>query len=54
MIYVVTHNNIEIPFNKDNYQLPQVGFCEDITIIILGDNISEKNARYCEFTGLFW
>lgn len=56
-IYVMTHKAIE-PINDDLYHIlhvgkkgkPDLGFQGDDT----GDNISEKNASYCELTGMYW
>lgn len=56
-IYVMTHKKIEqIP---DELYIPlQVGKAgkEDFGYMgdDLGDHISEKNARYCELTGMYW
>ena len=57
-IIVATHKAYEMP--KDPMYLPihvgaegkdlELGFTKDNT----GDNISAKNANYCELTGLYW
>ncbi|MBR1443325.1 MAG: DUF4422 domain-containing protein [Firmicutes bacterium] len=56
-IIVATHKNYEMP--NDNIYIPiqvgaegkkPLGYTPDNT----GDNISVKNANYCELTGLYW
>lgn len=57
MIYIATHKKFEEP-KLDGYRVLQVGaegkpdleYQRDNT----GDHISEKNANYCELTGLYW
>ena len=57
MIYIATHKLFSSP-NLEGYIPIQVGaegktdlgFIKDNT----GDNISSKNAHYCELTGLYW
>lgn len=56
-MYIVTHKQVELPQEK-GYMPIVVGnnnvyyseFVRDNT----GDNISEKNANYCELTALYW
>ena len=57
-IYIATHKNFKVP-NLDKIYIPlqvgasgkkNLGYLKDNT----GDNISEKNANYCELTGLYW
>lgn len=56
-IIIATHKTYQMP--KDNMYLPlqvgaegkaDLGYVKDNS----GDNISEKNANYCELTGLYW
>lgn len=56
-IIIATHKKYEMP--KDDMYLPihvgakdkeEIGYTKDCT----GDNISEKNAHFCELTGLYW
>lgn len=59
-IYVATHKPIE-KFGDDCYQLIHVGAAQHPKSQILGaisdndavDNISDKNDKYCELTGLY-
>lgn len=57
-IYIATHKQFEMP-HVDNCYLPlqvgrevkeDLGYLPDNT----GENISEKNAHYCELTGMYW
>lgn len=54
---VVTHKQTDIP-NIDGYKPIVVGknnvFFEDMYRDNSGDNISDKNANYCELTALYW
>lgn len=57
MIYIATHKPFEdLKFN--NYCPLQVGAEGKISLGYLkdntGDNISSKNANYCELTGVYW
>lgn len=58
-VYVVTHKDYKKP-NIDCYKTLLVGAIkghilgEDVFNDNTGDNISEKNANYCELTGLYW
>ena len=59
MIYVITHKKIECDFTDEKiYRILHVGTPEDTDYTYLnddvGDNISSKNAYYCELTGLYW
>lgn len=56
-VIIATHKKYEMP--EDELYLPvhvgkegkiEIGYVGDNT----GDNISEKNASYCELTGLYW
>jgi hypothetical protein len=56
-IIIATHKTYQMP--KDSMYLPlqvgaegkaDLGYVKDNS----GDNISEKNANYCELTGLYW
>ncbi len=57
-LYIITHKNFECKINAKGYKTIQVGAykghisadCFDDW----GDNISAKNANYCELTGLYW
>lgn len=57
MIYIATHKKFDVP-NLEGYCALQVGaegkndfgYLKDN----IGNNISEKNANYCELTGLYW
>ncbi len=57
-IYIATHKPYIMP--KDDMYIPlQVGATgketiEDYVRDDTGENISEKNANYCELTGLYW
>ncbi len=57
MIYIVSHKNVPLP-KRVGYQPIQVGgAAEDFPGYIrddTGDNISGKNANYCELTALYW
>lgn len=57
MIYIVSHKNVALP-KRIGYQPIQVGFDRaDFPGYIrdnTGDNISDKNASYCELTALYW
>lgn len=57
MIYIVSHKNIPLP-KRMGYQPIQVGAgVEDYPGYVrdnTGDNISAKNANYCELTALYW
>lgn len=58
-IIVATHKKYWMP-NDDIYLPMQVGaegktpFGDGFTSDNTGDNISDKNANYCELTGLYW
>lgn len=59
MIYIITHKIFEPYFiDKKHYQVLHVGMNNNLKIDYLrddtGDNISEKNANFCELTGLYW
>ena len=57
-VYVITHKPTKIKSDDSVYTLLQVGAknkkhfcsCTDDT----GNNISEKNATFCELTGMYW
>lgn len=56
-IYIVTHKQVELPKEKGyipivvgNNNVHYSEYVRDNT----GDNISEKNANYCELTALYW
>lgn len=56
-IVVATHkpywmpaDNVYLPLHVGKWGKKSVGFAGDDT----GDNISHKNANYCELTGLYW
>lgn len=57
-IYVISHKINQMP--KNNIYIPmQVGFAEENFEGFLRDNsgednIADKNANYCELTGLYW
>ena len=57
-IYVVTHKNFDTKILKEGYKVIKVGnLQEQIPDSIednTGDNISDKNANYCELTALYW
>ena len=57
MIYIASHKNIPLP-KRMGYQPIQVGgAAEDFPGYVrdnTGDNISEKNANFCELTALYW
>ena len=48
-IYLPVHVGAEGKINKEGNEL-DLGFVKDNT----GDNISNKNASFCELTGLYW
>lgn len=48
-VYLPLHVGAENKFDKDGNSL-DLGYVKDNT----GDNISNKNASYCELTGLYW
>lgn len=54
-IFVISHKKIEIELGKQ-YVPVQVGNAEDLNYLRdnTGDNISERNANYCELTGIYW
>ena len=56
-IYIMSHKNFEVPFEKGYLPL-QVGSEGSIDLGYLKDNsgnqISEKNKSYCELTGMYW
>lgn len=55
-IYIVSHKEIE-PINLPNYQVIGVGNCPKVNGYVYdntGDNISTKNASFCELTALYW
>ena len=59
MIYVITHKKIECDYlDEKHYKILHVGPSTDMDVAYLsdsdGDNISIKNANYCELTGLYW
>lgn len=57
MIYIATHKKFNVP-NEPGYIPIQVGTEGKTKLGYLvdntGDNISVKNANYCELTGLYW
>lgn len=57
MIYIATHKEFTAPVTK-GYSPLQVGAAEKKHLGYLtddtGDSISEKNANYCELTGVYW
>ena len=59
MIYIITHKVFDPYFeDKENYKILHVGqnnnFNNDYLKDDIGDNISNKNANFCELTGLYW
>lgn len=58
-VYIVTHKKFDMPVQK-GYKTILVGACkghilgEDVLNDDVGDNISDKNANYCELTGQYW
>ena len=59
MIYVITHKKFDDSFiDKEHYKILHVGTNDNCKSYYLrddtGNNISEKNANYCELTGLYW
>lgn len=57
-VYIITHKKYEKKFHNEGYKDLLVGaykghvfgdYYDDY-----GENISEKNANYCELTGLYW
>ena len=57
MIYIVTHKRVDLPKLK-GYRAIQVGSAEEDFPGCLrddtGDNISDRNAGYCELTAMYW
>lgn len=57
MIYIAAHKKFDVP-NQPGYIPLQVGAEGKASLGYLadntGDNISRKNANYCELTGLYW
>ena len=57
MIYIVTHKRVDLPKLK-GYRAIQVGDAADSFPGCLrddtGDNITDKNANYCELTAMYW
>lgn len=59
MIYIITHKKFKNYFNDEiNYRILHVGNNKDYDMRYLldsvGENISSKNAYFCELTGLYW
>lgn len=59
MIYVITHKKFDDSIlDNEKYKVLHVGKNNDYKHYYLrddiGDSISEKNANYCELTGLYW
>lgn len=59
MIYVITHKEFDFSIlDSTYYRVLQVGQGKKCTGVELwddtGENISKKNAYYCELTGLYW
>lgn len=58
-IYILTHKPFSAPC-EEGYKTILVGaykghiLGEDVSNDDIGDNISEKNANYCELTGIYW
>lgn len=48
--YQMPKDNIYLPLHVGHAGKPDIGFQGDDT----GENISTKNANYCELTGLYW
>lgn len=48
--YWMPDDDIYLPLHVGHYGKDSFGICGDDT----GDNISDKNAHYCELTGLYW
>lgn len=48
--YRMPDDDMYLPLHVGHYGKSDIGFQGDDT----GDNISEKNANYCELTGLYW
>ena len=57
MIYIVTHKRVDLP-KLAGYRAIQVGGAADAFPGCLrdntGDNISGRNANYCELTAMYW
>lgn len=53
--YIITHKKFDLP-QVDAYVPVQVGNGKDLGWLRdnSGDNIAEKNANYCELTGIYW
>ena len=59
MIYIITHKEFEPVVNEDFYETLLVGAYEKESNIYklldsTGNNISSKNANFCELTGIYW
>ncbi len=48
--YWMPQDDIYLPLHVGSAGKPSIGFTRDDT----GDNISEKNPKFCELTGLYW
>ena len=48
--YWMPEDNVYLPLHVGKYDKADLGYQGDDT----GDNISYKNANYCELTGLYW
>ena len=48
--YQMPKDDIYLPLHVGHAGKPDIGFQGDDT----GENISTKNANYCELTGLYW
>ncbi len=58
-VYIATHKKFDMPI-REGYRTILVGaykghiLGEEVLNDDVGDNISNKNANYCELTGLYW
>lgn len=48
--YFMPDDDMYLPLQVGSFEKEGIGFARDDT----GDNISEKNPRFCELTGIYW